>query len=152
MADLKPILLVEDSPNDVELTLSALAENHLANEVVVVRDGAEALDFLYSRGAYANGNASRPAVILLDLKMPRIDGIEVLRQVKTDPSLKTIPVVVLTSSQEERDVLETYSLGANAYVVKPLRFRSFVEAIQAVGGFWGVLNQPPPGTGGRRSD
>ena len=146
------ILLVEDDPLDAELVLKALATANPAPEVVHLQDGAEALDFLYHRGTYAHGNARRPTVVLLDLKTPRIDGVEVLRQVKGDPDLRTIPVVVLTSSQEERDVLETYSLGANAYVVKPLRFRSFVEAIQAVGGFWSVLNQPPPGPGGTKPD
>ena len=152
MTRIPTILLVEDDPLDAELVLKALAAATSPPEVVHVQDGADALDFLYGRGVYADANPCRPAVMLLDLKMPRIDGVEVLRQVKNDPDLKTIPVVVLTSSQEERDLLETYSLGANAYIVKPLRFRSFVEAIQAVGGFWGALNQPPPGTGERRSD
>ena len=148
MTPIPTILLVEDDPRDAELVLKALATATPRPVVVHLQDGADALDFLYRRGAYV-GNSCRPAVMLLDLKMPRVDGLEVLRQVKSDPDLKTIPVVVLTSSQEERDVLETYSLGANAYVVKPLRFRSFIDAIQAVGVFWAVLNQPPPGTGER---
>ena len=148
MTPIPTILLVEDDPRDAELVLKALATANPRPQVVHLQDGADALDFLYGRGASA-GNSCRPAVMLLDLKMPRVDGLEVLRQVKSDPGLKTIPVVMLTSSQEERDVLETYSLGANAYVVKPLRFRSFIDAIQAVGVFWSVLNQPPPGTGER---
>jgi len=138
------ILLVEDDPRDAELTLNALASTDPAPEVIHVYDGAEALDFLYQRGAYAARDARRPAVMLLDLKMPRVDGMEVLRQVKGDPHLRALPIVILTSSREERDVRETYALGANAYVVKPVRFQSFLEAIKSVGAFWTELNEPPP--------
>ena len=144
MTDLRRILLVEDSPQDVELTLAALAEHKLANEVVVARDGAEALDFLFCRGAHANRNPDNPVVILLDLKMPKVDGLEVLRQVKADASLRTIPVVMLTSSREESDLVESYRLGVNAYVVKPVDFTQFVEAIRRTGIFWAVVNQTPP--------
>lgn len=140
------ILLVDDSPRDTELALDALREHNLANEVVVLRDGAEALDYLYRRGPFSDRQPGNPAVVLLDLKMPKVDGMEVLRQVKADPSLRLIPVVVMTSSREECDVLETYQLGVNAYVVKPLDFRQFADAVAQVGAFWAVLNQPPPGT------
>ena len=138
------ILLVEDDPQDAELTLNALGSADPPPEIVHVHDGAEALDYLFRRGEYSSRESSLPAVILLDLKMPRVDGLEVLRQVKGDPELKAIPVVVLTSSREERDVCQTYALGANAYVVKPLRFQSFLETIKSVGAFWAVLNEPPP--------
>ena len=138
------ILLVEDSPMDAELTLKALASSHLCDDVLHVQDGAEALDFLYRRGSFAQHPASQPAVVLLDLKMPRIDGIEVLRQVKSDPVLKTIPIVVMTSSREQQDVVETYESGVNAYVVKPVKFESFMDAVQQVGAFWALLNEPPP--------
>jgi CheY-like chemotaxis protein len=141
---------VEDDPRDAELALKALAASDPRPEVIHLQDGADALDFLYCRGAFAEVDCDRPVVMLLDLKMPRVDGLEVLRQVKSDPALKTIPVVMLTSSREEQDVLETYSIGANAYIVKPLRFRSFQDAIQAVGAFWTVLNEPPP-AGSRQS-
>ena len=141
---LKRLLLVEDSPRDAELALDALAENHLANEVVHVRDGAEALDYLHRRGPFAARPAGEPAVVLLDLKMPKVDGLEVLRQMKSDPQLKLIPVVVMTSSREEGDVLRSYELGVNAYVVKPVRFQEFVDAVKQVGGFWAVINEPPP--------
>ena len=141
------ILLVEDDPRDAELTLNVLASADPAPEVIHLYDGAEALDFLYRRGAFAARETGPPSVMLLDLKMPRIDGMEVLRQVKSDPLLKTIPIVVLTSSREERDVRETYALGANAYVVKPVRFHNFLEAIKAVGVFWTDLNEPPPAGG-----
>jgi CheY-like chemotaxis protein len=143
---LKPILLVEDNPNDLELTLIALERTHLANEVVVVRDGAEALDYLFARGQHegrANGN---PAVVLLDLKLPKIDGLEVLREIRSDGRLKATPVVMLTSSKEETDLLRSYELGANAFVVKPVEFTHFVEAIADLGVFWAVLNEPPPGS------
>lgn len=146
METLKRILLVEDDPRDVELTLAALAEHHLANETAVARDGAEALDYLYRRGAFAQRPAGNPVVILLDLKMPKLDGLEVLRQVKEDERLRSIPVAVLTSSRESRDLAECYELGANAYVVKPLRFSEFVEAVKQVGLFWALINEPPPGT------
>ncbi len=148
MAKPGKILLVEDDPNDVELTLTALTENHLTNEIVVVRDGAEALEYLYQRGAYASREAGNPAVILLDLKLPKVDGLEVLKQVKADPDLKTTPVVMLTSSREEQDLVESYNSGSNAYVVKPVGFGDFVEAIGELGLFWAVINQPPPGRSG----
>ena len=148
MAQVGEILLVEDDPHDVELTLTALTENHLTNEIVVVRDGAEALDYLLQRGAYASREAGNPAVILLDLKLPKVDGLEVLKRVKSDPDLKTIPVVMLTSSREERDLAESYDSGSNAYVVKPVGFGEFVEAVRELGLFWAVINQPPPGSSG----
>ena len=144
MAELTRILLVEDSPHDVELILTALAENHFANEVVVARDGEEALDYLYRRGQFARHGEGTPAVVLLDLKLPKIDGLQVLAQIKADPTLKAIPVVMLTSSREEQDLVKSYNLGVNAYVVKPVDFHEFVEAIRQVGLFWGVLNHPPP--------
>jgi CheY-like chemotaxis protein len=140
------ILLVEDSPRDAELVLEALADNRLANEVVHVRDGADALDYLLRRGEFAARPEGEPAVVLLDLKMPRVDGLEVLRAMKADPRLKLIPVVVMTSSREEGDVLGSYQLGVNAYVVKPVGFPAFVEAVKQVGAFWAVINEPPPGT------
>ena len=142
----KEILLVEDDPRDVELTLVALEEHNLANKVIVVRDGVEALDYLYRRGKYADRSVGHPLVMLLDLKMPKVDGLEVLRQVKGDPALKTIPVVVLTSSRQDRDIVESYSLGVNAYVVKPVAFDRFVEMIRQLGLFWVLTNEPPPGT------
>jgi CheY-like chemotaxis protein len=144
MSDVRQILLAEDNPNDVELTLAALRENHLANEVVVVRDGAEALDYLYARNTFASRPGGNPALILLDLKMPKVDGIEVLRQLKSDPSTKAIPIVVLTSSREEQDLVRSYHYGVNAYVVKPVDFQEFVGAVRVLGGFWAVLNEPPP--------
>lgn len=143
--ELKRILLVDDSPRDIELALNALAENSLANEVVVLRDGVEALDYLYRRGPFADRVVGNPAVVLLDLKMPRVDGIEVLRQIKTDPQLRMIPVVVMTSSREEQDLVTSYRLGVNAYIVKPVKFPEFVEAVKLVGAFWAVINEPPPG-------
>lgn len=145
MSELKRILLAEDDPMDVELTLAALTEYNLANDVVVVRDGEEALDFLHKRGKYADVGAS-PVVVLLDLKMPKVDGIEVLRQVKQDDKLKTLPVVVMTSSREPRDLAECYRLGVNAFVVKPVHFTEFMEAVKQVGAFWAVVNEPPPGS------
>ena len=145
MNSLKRILLVDDSTRDAELALDALGDNHLANEIIVLRDGAEALNYLYRRGPYAGRTDGQPAVILLDLKMPKVDGLEVLRQIKGDPKLKTIPVVVMTSSREEQDVVSSYHLGVNAYVVKPLKFAEFVEAIRHVGAFWAVINETPPG-------
>ena len=149
MTELKRIVLAEDNANDVELTMSALREGHVMNEVAVVRDGAEALDYLYARGAYANRPGGNPALLLLDLKMPKVGGLEVLRQIKLEPSLKTIPVVVLTSSREETDLLETYDMGVNAYVVKPVDFADFVDAVKRLGAFWAVVNEPPPLTGPR---
>jgi len=152
MGDLGRILLAEDSDADLELTLAALAEHNLANEVVVARDGAEALEYLQRRGAYQERGPGQPAVILLDLKMPKVDGLEVLRTVKKDPALQRVPVVMLTSSREERDLVESYQLGANAYVVKPVDFTQFLEAVKQLGMFWAVVNEPPPGTLGRRGD
>ncbi len=145
MTSLKRILLVEDSPRDAEMTLAALAAVNLANEVVHVRDGAEALDYLYRRGAFAGRTEGQPVVVLLDLKMPKVDGLEVLRQLKGDPTLKTIPVVMMTSSREEQDLVSSYQLGVNAYVVKPVKFQEFVTAVKQVGTFWAVVNEPPPG-------
>lgn len=143
---LKPILLVEDNPNDLELTLIALEKSQLANEVIVVRDGAEALDYLFSRGQYEGRPAGNPAVVLLDLKLPKVDGIEVLRDVRASESLRSVPVVMLTSSREEQDLMRSYELGVNAYVVKPVEFKEFVHAISELGMFWAVLNEPPPGS------
>lgn len=146
MAELKPILLVEDNPHDLELTLIALDRSHLANEVVVARDGVEALDYLMCRGKFAQRPQGSPAVVLLDLKLPKIDGLQVLEAIKKDESLQSVPVVVLTSSREEKDLLRSYKLGVNAYVVKPVAFQEFLEAIQDLGVFWAVLNEPPPGS------
>lgn len=146
MHELKRILLVEDSANDVELILTALSENCLANEVVVVRDGEEALDYLYRKGVFKLRMEGNPVVVLLDLKLPKVDGMEVLAQIKSDPELRAVPVVVLTSSREEQDLLNSYNLGTNAYVVKPVDFHEFVDAIKELGLFWAVVNQPPPGS------
>ena len=146
MAMLKRILLAEDNENDLELTLTALAEHNLANEVVVVRDGAEAWDFLCHKGSFADRNGGNPAVVLLDLKMPKVDGLEVLRQIKQDDALRQIPVVMLTSSREENDLVESYRLGVNAYVVKPVEFSRFVQAVRELGVFWAVINEAPPGS------
>jgi CheY-like chemotaxis protein len=146
MSELKRVLFAEDSENDVELTLTALKENRLANEVVVVRDGVEALDYLYRRGQFQSRPAGNPAVVLLDLKMPRVDGLGVLRAMRSDQSLRAIPVVILTSSREERDLIESYELGVNGYVVKPVKFQQFVDAVKTLGLFWAVLNEPPPGS------
>jgi CheY-like chemotaxis protein len=149
MDELGKILLVEDDQNDAELTVMALTDNHLANEIVIARDGEEALDFLYRRGAYESRKDGNPIVVLLDLKLPKVDGLEVLKQVKSDPGLKKVPVVMLTSSREERDVLNSYDLGTNSYVAKPVGFEEFVESVKEVGLFWTVVNHPPPGSGGR---
>jgi len=138
--------MVEDDSNDVEMTMTALDEYNLANEVIVTRDGEEALDYLYCRGKYESRASDNPAVLLLDLKLPKVDGLEVLRQVKSDDKLKMIPVVVLTSSHEEKDMVASYRLGVNAYVVKPVDFHEFVNAIKELGAFWGVINVPPPGS------
>ena len=146
MNDLKRILLVEDSPGDAEMTLKALEAHHLANQVLHLRDGAEALDFLYQRGEFAARPNGNPAVVLLDLKMPKVDGLEVLRQIKGEPSLKRIPVVVMTSSREDQDLQSCYALGVNAYVVKPVKFQEFVDAVKQVGAFWAILNEPPTGS------
>lgn len=143
--NLKRILLVEDSPNDAELTLEALSEHNLANEVMWVKDGEEALDFLYHRGAHAGRAGNNPALILLDLKLPKVDGLEVLQTIKKDDTLKIIPVVILTSSREERDLVTSYQLGVNAYVVKPVNFHDFMQAVKQLGIFWAIINEPPPG-------
>ena len=146
MSALGRILLVEDDAKDVELTLTALDEYKLANEVVVARDGEEALDYLYCRGKFETRSSDNPAVLLLDLKLPKVDGLEVLQQIKSDEKLKMIPVVVLTSSHEERDMVTSYKLGVNAYVVKPVDFHEFVNAVKELGVFWALINQPPPGS------
>jgi CheY-like chemotaxis protein len=143
---MRRILLVEDDPRDVELTLTALEEYNLANEVVVTRDGAEALDYLYCRGEFAGRPNDNPAVLLLDLKLPKVDGLEVLQQIKSDDNLRMVPVVVLTSSREEKDMVTSYKLGVNAYVVKPVDFHEFVNAIKELGMFWAIINEPPPGS------
>lgn len=143
-ADVRRILLAEDNANDVELTLAALRTNRVLNEVVVTRDGAEALDYLWRRNKYADRTPGDPVLMLLDLKMPKVDGLEVLRSVKASPELKKIPVVVLTSSREEQDLVHSYDLGVNAYVVKPVSFPDFVDAVKLLGGFWAVLNETPP--------
>lgn len=145
MTQIKRILLAEDNPKDVELTLAALDEHNLANEIVIVRDGAEALDYLYCRGDFADRPVGDPAVVLLDLKMPKLTGIEVLRKMKSEPNLKKIPVVMLTSSREEQDLVDSYELGVNAYVVKPVNFQNFVDSIKQVGFFWALINEAPPG-------
>jgi CheY-like chemotaxis protein len=144
MAEFGRILIVEDDQHDAELTLAALAENHLANEAVVVRDGAEALAYLRCEGLFRMRAEGHPAVVLLDLKLPKVDGLEVLAQIKRDPRLQGIPVVMLTSSREEQDLVRSYKLGVNAYVVKPIGFQQFLEAVKEVGLFWAVINQPPP--------
>jgi CheY-like chemotaxis protein len=144
--ELGRILIVEDDPRDVELTLTALEEYNLANEVVVTRDGEEALDYLYCRGSFKMRGGENPAVVLLDLKLPKVDGLEVLQQIKSDEKLKLIPVVVLTSSREEKDMVTSYKLGVNGYVVKPVDFHDFVNAIKELGVFWALVNEPPPGS------
>jgi len=146
MESIGRILLVEDDPKDTELTMTALEDYNLSNEVVVASDGEEALDYLYHRGKFQRRSGDNPAVMLLDLKLPKVDGLEVLQRVKADDSLKMIPVVVLTSSREERDMVASYKLGVNAYVVKPVDFHEFVNAIKELGVFWAVINEPPPGS------
>ncbi|MCX4197874.1 response regulator [Methylobacterium organophilum] len=148
MAGLKPILLVEDNPNDIELTLAALESVQLANEIVICRDGAEALDFIYRRGVHEKRQAQDPAVVLLDLKLPKVDGLEVLAKIKGDPVTRQVPVVMLTSSREETDLVRSYDLGVNAFVVKPVAFEEFFAAIKEIGVFWALLNEPPPYRGG----
>ncbi len=147
MSSLRPILLVEDNALDVELSTSALREAKIINDIVVARDGVEALDYLFRRGSHAGRTGGDPAVVFLDLKMPRVDGEEVLRKIRADPSLRLLPVVVLTSSREEQDLLSIYGLGANAYVVKPVDFERFVATVSKLGFFWAVLNEPPPASG-----
>ena len=146
MNELARILIVEDDPKDVELALTALEEHNLANEVVVTRDGEEALDYLLCRGNFKMRTGENPAVVLLDLKLPKVNGLEVLQQIRSDEKLKIIPVVVLTSSREERDLVASYRLGVNAYVVKPVGFHEFVNAIKELGVFWAIINEPPPGS------
>lgn len=146
MNQVKRILLAEDDPRDIELTLTALEQHHLANKVIVATDGEDALDYLFRRGKYSNRCEDNPAVVLLDLKMPKLDGLEVLAAIRASESLKTIPVVILTSSREQRDLVESYNLGVNAYVVKPVHFPDFMDAIKEIGLFWAILNEPPPGT------
>jgi CheY-like chemotaxis protein len=145
MAPLKRILLVEDNERDVELTLAALDEHNLANEVITARDGAEALDYLHHRGKFTGHANGLPVVVMLDLKMPKVDGLEVLRQMRSDARLKHVPVVMITSSREEQDLVNSYQLGVNAYVVKPVDFQQFVESVKQIGFFWAVVNEPPPG-------
>jgi CheY-like chemotaxis protein len=146
MEQLGRILLVEDDPRDVELTMTALEDYNLTNEVVVAHDGEEALDYLYCRGKFESRINQNPAVMLLDLKLPKVDGLEVLEKVKSDEKLRVIPVVVLTSSREEKDMVASYKLGVNAYVVKPVDFHEFVNAIKELGVFWAIINEPPPGS------
>ena len=146
MNELHSILLAEDNPNDVELTLAAFSEHNLANEVFVVSDGEEALDYLFRRGRFKDRPNGNPAVILLDLTMPKVDGLEVLRTIKQDEKLKNIPVVMLTSSREEPDLVRSYQFGVNAYVVKPVGFQSFMDAVKQIGVFWAIFNEPPPGS------
>ena len=149
MTSHKRILLADDDPNDLELTLTALAENHLSEQVDVVRDGSEALDYLFRRGPFADRPEGEPAVVILDVKMPKVDGLEVLRQMKNDPGLRTVPVVMFTSSREERDLVDSYHLGVSAFVVKPVGFEAFMQAVRQVGIFWAVLNEPLPRNGSR---
>lgn len=140
------ILLAEDNPKDVELTLSALEAHNLANDVVVVEDGEEALDYLRRRGKYQMRPMGNPAVVLLDLKMPKVNGLEVLESIRADEGLKRIPVVILTSSKEEGDIVRSYDLGVSSYVVKPVDFQEFVEKVSNLGGYWALVNEPPPGS------
>lgn len=144
MTDINPILLVEDNPKDLELTLAALDRSQLANEVVIARDGAEALDWLLCTGAHEHRNTGDPAVVLLDLKLPKVDGLQVLEKVKNNPELKHVPIVMLTASKEESDLVKSYQLGVNAFVVKPVDFKEFFHAIQEIGMFWAILNEPHP--------
>ena len=145
MPELKQILLVEDDPNDVELIITGLSENNLANEIVADHSGDEALDYLKYRGKYAGRTNGHPAVVLLDLKLPKISGLEVLRQIKSDENLKCIPVVILTSSKEDKDVVQGYALGANSYVVKPVDFHQFIDSIKLIGAYWAIVSEPVPG-------
>ncbi|MDP2755472.1 MAG: response regulator [Nitrospirota bacterium] len=138
------ILLVEDNPDDVELTIHALKKNNIVNSVEIVRDGQEGLDYLFYKGKYSNSNHQLPGLILLDLKLPKVDGIEILKNIKVDRKLKLIPVVVLTSSKEERDVIESYNLGVNSYIRKPVDFDQFVETVKQIGFYWLLINEPPP--------
>jgi CheY-like chemotaxis protein len=144
MTALRPILLVEDNLNDIELTLAALKNGKVANEIIIARHGGEALDYLHRRGKFANQNGAQPLVVFLDLKMPKVDGLEVLKKMKEDEKLRLIPVVILTSSREETDLIKSYCLGANAFVVKPVGFEQFADAIRQLGMFWAILNEAPP--------
>ena len=144
MSVMKSILLVEDDPNDVELIMAGLAANKLANDIIVAKDGEEALDYLNYRGKYAGRTDGNPAVVLLDLKLPKIGGLEVLKHIRSNPKLTRMPVVILTSSGEEKDIIEGYRLGTNGYVVKPLNFHEFVDAVKKTGAFWAIINEPPP--------
>jgi CheY-like chemotaxis protein len=144
MRDLRPILLVEDNPKDAELTMAALARCQLLNDVTHVRDGVEALEYLRCQGRYAGAMHGGPVVVLLDLKLPKLNGLEVLREIRADAAISSTPVVMLTSSREEQDLIRSYELGVNAFVVKPVDFKEFLEAIQGLGMFWGITNQPPP--------
>jgi len=141
---LRTILLAEDNPNDIELTLMALKDHHLANNIAVVNDGVEVLEYLRCQGQFADRIPGHPAMILMDLKMPRMDGIETLKEIKKDPELRLVPVVMLTSSREDHDLLESYSMGVNAYVVKPVNFNQFIEAVRQIGVFWAIINETPP--------
>ena len=147
--ELKRILLVEDDPRDIELILEALGDYNLANEVIVAGDGEEALDYLYCRGTFKTRHCDNPAVVLLDLKLPKVSGMDVLKQIRSEDKLRMIPVVILTSSREDKDWIESYKLGVNAYVVKPVDFHAFVEAVKDLGAFWAVINEPPPGSVGK---
>jgi len=144
------ILLVEDNPDDVALTLRALKKNNISNKIVVARDGVEALDYLFETGPHAGHEAVRPELILLDLKLPKLDGFEVLKKVRTDPRTKLLPVVILTSSKEQQDIVEGYGLGANSYIRKPVDFQQFVEAVRQLGLYWLVLNERPDTASGNR--
>jgi CheY-like chemotaxis protein len=144
MVEIRTILLAEDNPKDIELTLEALGDHNLANNVIVVRDGVETMDYLRCEGKYKQRKPGNPAVLLLDIKMPRMDGIEVLKAIRSDKKLHTLPVVMLTSSREEQDVIKSYELGVNAYVVKPVNFKEFIEAVKQLGVFWAVINEVPP--------
>jgi DNA-binding response OmpR family regulator len=146
MLGMKSILLVEDDPNDVELIIAGLAAHNLANDIVVARDGEEAIDYMECKGKFAGRTCDNPAVVLLDLKLPKVGGLEVLKHIKNDPKFELVPVVILTSSREDRDVVEGYRLGTNGYVVKPLDFHEFVDAVKLTGAFWAVINEPPPGS------
>jgi CheY-like chemotaxis protein len=144
MVEIRTILFAEDNPRDIELTLEALGDHNLANNVIVVRDGVETMEYLHREGKYKQRKTGNPAVLLLDIKMPRMDGIEVLRAIRSDKLLKMLPVVMLTSSREERDLIKSYELGVNAYVVKPVDFKAFIEAVKQLGVFWAVINEAPP--------
>ena len=144
MSEYKSILFAEDNPKDTELTLETFEDSHLLNRVVHVKDGVEAMEYLRREGKYSERKSGNPAVVILDIKMPRMDGLEVLREIRADLVLRMIPVVILTSSREERDLIQSYELGINAYVVKPVKFSEFVDAVRQIGGFWAILNELPP--------